>query len=177
MIGPALVHPRVPHGPWTYEPHAHGRTLSSVFFGLGLPFVFNSGFVYFFYICLGIFSAFVLGSCIFLQHWYWFLLPSFRVVSPSPGLILDPLFSGSSLNTRCGGIYSLISLFRIAASSTPPFLIFWDELCYHPPTTVWSAYTTIQGGRMWCGVYQVGYREGRINRRNFSRTIAIFYGI
>ena len=31
MIGPALVYPRVPHGPWTYEPHAHGRTLSSSF--------------------------------------------------------------------------------------------------------------------------------------------------
>ena len=40
MIGPALVYPRVPHGPWTYEPHAQGRTLSSTFlsFGLGLSF-------------------------------------------------------------------------------------------------------------------------------------------
>ena len=35
MIGPALVYPRVPHGPWTYEPHAQGRTLSSTFFYFG----------------------------------------------------------------------------------------------------------------------------------------------
>ena len=77
-------------------------------------------------------------------------------MSPSAGLVLVPLSSDPSLNTRCGGIYSLISLFRIAASSTP-LLVFWDELCYHPPTAVWSAYTTIQGGLMWCGVYQVGY--------------------
>ena len=28
----------------------------------------------------------------------------------------------------------------------PPFLVFSDEFCYHPPTTVWFAYTTIQGG-------------------------------
>ena len=101
------------------------RPYSELFFfsfGLGLPFVFDSGFVYF-YICLGISSAFVLGSCIFLQHWYWFLLPSFRLVSPSAGLVLVPLFSGPSPNTRCRGIYSLISLFRIAASSTP---LFWS---------------------------------------------------
>ena len=32
---------------------------------------------------------------------------------------LGPSFSDPSLSTRCGGIYSLISLFRIAASSTP----------------------------------------------------------
>ena len=31
MIGPTLVYSRVPHGPWTYEPHAHGRTRSSDF--------------------------------------------------------------------------------------------------------------------------------------------------
>ena len=34
MIGPALVYPRVLHRPWTYETHAHGRTLTSVFFFL-----------------------------------------------------------------------------------------------------------------------------------------------
>ena len=28
----------------------------------------------------------------------------------------------------------------------PPFLVFWDELRYHPSTAVWSAYTTIEGG-------------------------------
>ena len=42
-------------------------------------------------------------------------------MSPSAGLVLVPLFSDPSLNTRCGGIYSLISWFRIAASSTPLF--------------------------------------------------------
>ena len=69
MIGPALLYPRVPQGVMTYEPHAQGRTLSPLFsFGLGLPFVFNSGFVYCFYICVGISSAFILGSRIFLQH-------------------------------------------------------------------------------------------------------------
>jgi len=78
---------------------------------------------YFFYICLGVSFAFVLGSCIFLQHWYWFLQPSFRWMSPSVGFVLVPLLNGSSLNTRCGGIYSLNSLFRIAASSTP---LFWS---------------------------------------------------
>ena len=72
MIGPALVYPRVPHEPWTYEPHAHGRTLSSVFFSpLVLVSLLSSILVfYFFYICLGVSFAFVLGSCIFLQHWY-----------------------------------------------------------------------------------------------------------
>ena len=72
MIGPALVYPRVPHRPWTYEPHAQGRTLRSTFsyFGLGIYFVFTSGFAYFFYICLGTPSVFILGSCIFLQNWF-----------------------------------------------------------------------------------------------------------
>ena len=66
MIGPALVYPRVPHGPWTYEPHAHGRTLSSFFvsFGLGLPFVFNSGFDY-------------LVALVCLQPSFW--VPAFSV--------------------------------------------------------------------------------------------------
>ena len=36
IIGPTLVYPRLPHGPWTYEPHAQGRTLSSTFFSFGL---------------------------------------------------------------------------------------------------------------------------------------------
>ena len=46
MIGPGIVYPRVPHGPWTYEPHAQGRTPSSTFlhFGLGSSVVFTSGF-------------------------------------------------------------------------------------------------------------------------------------
>ena len=58
MIGPALVYPRVPHGPWIYETHAHGHTLTSAFSPLVVVslFVFNSAFVYFFYICLGIFQ-------------------------------------------------------------------------------------------------------------------------
>ena len=28
---------------------------------------------------------------------------------------------------------------------------------------------------LWCGVYRVGYREGWINLRNFSRALGIFY--
>ena len=66
MIGPALVYPRVPHGPWTYEPRAQDRTLSSPFFyfGLGICFVFTC--VYFFYIYLGTPSVFILGSYPFL---------------------------------------------------------------------------------------------------------------
>ena len=92
-------------------------------FGLGLHFVVNFRFVYFFYIRHGISSAFVLGSCSFLQHWYWFLLPSFRLMSRSAGLVLVHLFWNPSLNTRCEGTYSLISLFRIGASSTP---LFWS---------------------------------------------------
>ena len=71
-----------------------------------------------------LFRLLVLGSCIFFQHWYWFILRSFRLMSPSAGLVLVPLFSDPILNTRCGGIYSLISLFRIAASSTPHFWSF-----------------------------------------------------
>ena len=121
MIRPALVYPRVQHGPWTYEPHAQGRTLSFTFFslGLGLPFCFQFWF------------------CLLLLHLLWYLFclhfgflhfPSALVLLSSAFLsvnvpfcrfTLDPSFSSPSLNTRCGGIYSLISLFRIAASSTP----------------------------------------------------------
>ena len=67
------------------------------------------------------------------------------------------LVSTARLNTWCGGIYSLISLFWIASSSTPLFLVFWDELRYHLSTAVWSAYTIIQGGLMWWSVL-LGYR-------------------
>ena len=112
--------PRVPHRPWTYEPHAQGRSLSYTFFsfGLGLPCVLI--------LVLSTASTFALVS----------LLPSFGCLQfPSALLLfssaflsvnvsfcrfsLGPSFSDPSLNTRCGGIYSLISLFRIAASSTP----------------------------------------------------------
>ena len=44
MIGPALVYPRVPHGPWTYEPYAQGRTLSSTIFSFGLGLSFRLQF-------------------------------------------------------------------------------------------------------------------------------------
>ena len=126
MIGPHSYYPRVPHGPWTYEPHAHGRTLSSVFFLLWSwspsPFCLQFWFCqllhlpwYLFSLRFGFLhfpSALVLISSAFLSVNVSFC-----------GLILVPLFSGSSLSTRCGGMYSLISLFRIAASSTP---LFWS---------------------------------------------------
>ena len=57
MIGPALVYPRVLHGPWTYEPHTQGRTMSSTFFsfGLGLSFCLQFWF------------------CLLLLHLPWYL--------------------------------------------------------------------------------------------------------
>ena len=87
MTDPALVHPRVSHGPWTYEPHAQDRTLSSPFFyfGICISFVFSPGFAYFFYICLGISSAFILGSCI---------------LYPSAGFVLVPLSETFSATSR-----------------------------------------------------------------------------
>ena len=120
MIGPALVYPQVPHEPWTYEPHAHGRTLSFAF----SPLVLVS-------FCLQ------LWLCLLLLHspWYLFSLrfgflhfPSALVLISSTFLSVNVSFCRAypSLNTRCGEIYSVISLFRIAASSTPLFLVFWD---------------------------------------------------
>ena len=63
MIGPTLVYPRVPHGAWTYEPHAQGRSLSSTFFSLVLVSLLSSILV------LSTASTFALVS----------LLPSFWV--------------------------------------------------------------------------------------------------
>ena len=124
MIGPALVYPRVPREPWTYEPHAHHRTVSSAFSPLVLVLLLSSILV-----------------CLVLLHLPWYLFSlRFRFVHFLSALVLTPSafpsvnvcfcrfslrpsFSDPSLNTRCGVIYSLISLFRIAASSTP---FFWS---------------------------------------------------
>jgi len=57
-----------------------------------------------------------------------------------------PLRSVWVLLRGVGGSIASFLLFRIAASSTTFFLAVWDELCHHPPTILWSAYTTIQGG-------------------------------
>ena len=140
MIGPALAYPRVSHGSWTYGPHAQGCTLSSTifYFGVGISCLH-------FWICLLLllwsWYLFCLPFwfCLLLLHlylsWYLFCLhfeflhfPS-ALVAISSALLsvnvsfcrfsLGPSFSYPSLSTRCGGIYSLISLFRIAAFSTP----------------------------------------------------------
>ena len=106
MIGPALVYPRVPHGPWTYEPHAQGRTLSSTFyFGLGISFVLKSGFAYF-YVCLGTsLSSFWVPASSFSIGSDFFCLPSFRLMSPSPGLVLVPL--SATLSATSGPQYEV----------------------------------------------------------------------
>ena len=147
MIGPALVYPRVPHGPWTYEAHAHGRTLSSVFSPLVLVSLLSSILVsstylpwYLFSLLFGFLhvpSALVLISSAFLS-----VNVSFCRFS------LDPSFQRPQPQYEVWG--NLQPHFVVSDSRIfdPPFLVFWDELCYQPPTAVWSAYTTIQGGLM-----------------------------
>ena len=70
MICPALVYPRVPHGSWTYEPHTHGRTLSSIFSPLVLVSLLSSILV------LSTSSTFALVS---LQPSFWVSAFSFSV--------------------------------------------------------------------------------------------------
>ena len=94
-------------------------------------YISSGGTTFLFLLCLQFWF------CLLLLHlpWYLFSLrfgflhfPSALVLISSAFLSvnvsfcrfsLGPSFSDPSLNTRCGGIYSLISLFRIAASSTP----------------------------------------------------------
>ena len=150
MIGPALVYPRVPHGPWTYDPDAHGRTLSSLF---PLPWSWSP-------FCLQ------LWFCQLFLHLPWYLFsPRFRflhfplalVLISSACLSVSLSFSWFSLGPAFQRLQpqyevwgNLQPHFIVSDSRIfdPPFLVFWDELCYHPPTTVWSAYTTIQAGLM-----------------------------
>ena len=101
MIGPTLVCTRVPHGPWTYEPHAQGRTLSSTFFsvGLGLPF------------------SLLFWFCLLLLHlrWYLFCLHYGLLHFPSALVLISSAFL--SVN---GSFCRLVLVPLSAPRSTPP---------------------------------------------------------
>ena len=93
-MDPALVYPRVPHGPWTYEPHAQGRTLSYTFFylGLGISFAFTSGFACFFYFGLGTYLfRLQFWFCLLPLHlsWYSFCLHFGFLHSPSALVLIS----------------------------------------------------------------------------------------
>ena len=87
MIGPALVYPRVPHGPWTYDPDAHGRTLSSLF---PLPWSWSP-------FCLQ------LWFCQLFLHLPWYLFsPRFRFLHfPSALVLISSAFLSVSLSFSC----------------------------------------------------------------------------
>ena len=114
MIGPALVQRRVLNDPWTYElsramPYPEVHLLLQWFWSPFFPSF--SGSAPFFFICLGIYFDFIpvpdCFCCLGLGHFF------------NNCFGLWPYAWLLDLTTRCGGIYSLISMFGVAASSTP----------------------------------------------------------
>ena len=87
MVGPALEYPRVTHGPGTYEPHAHGRTLSSAFSPLVLVSLLS--------------SILVLSAALHLP-WYLFSLRFGFLHFPSALVLLSSAFL--SVNVSSAGL-------------------------------------------------------------------------